>query len=178
MEHQEKGAERDLGEAARDIPRPLRWVSGVFLHIAAILLQLVAVGIVVNAVYRYSLGGGFPLITETTRFVLMVVVFLGLAGTHLAGGHVRVELLVTRLKGRIRGLLEGYLVPLSSLLFLGLIFYAGGQTTQNMFQYGTTTPSRPAVLLWPFMAVVPLGTGLLMVLLLIGLVRRILGRRS
>lgn len=159
-----------------DVPPVLRGMAHVFVHVGALLLQLAAAGIVINAVYRYTLGGGFPLITETTRFVLMVVVFLGLAGTHLAGGHVQVELLKTRAGPRLSRAMNGFLVPVVSLFFLALIFYAGWTSTMSMFQYGTTAPSRPAVLLWPFMAVVPLGAGLLMLVLVTGLTRRLFGR--
>lgn len=166
----------ELSPEARSVPRLMRWAATGLAHIGAILLQVAAVGIVVNAVYRYSLGGGFPLITETTRFVLLVVVFLGLAGTHLVGGHVQVELLLTKAGPRLREVIDGYLVPVVSLFFLGLVFYAGGESALNMFHYGTTTPSRPAVLLWPFMAVVPLGSALLMLVLVAGLIRRVFGR--
>lgn len=163
-------------------PRPIvlpghyGWVGRIAtagVHIGAILLQITAVLLVVNALYRYTIGGGFPIITEITRFALLYIVFLALAGTHLIGGHVRVELALMNLPARLRSLIEGYLVPLGSIFYLSLLGWAGWVTARNMFFLGTTTPSRPAILLWPVVGVIPLGCGLLIVLLLLQLYRRV-----
>ncbi|MDP2780073.1 TRAP transporter small permease [Devosia sp.] len=151
-------------------------VAGV--HLAAIILQVAAVALVVNAVYRYTVGGGFGVITEVTRFALLVVVFLGLAGTHLVSGHVQVEIALASLPQRFRDMLEGYVIPVMSGLYLAFLGWAGWVATVQMFQSGTTTPSRPAILMWPFAAVVPLGCGLLIVILLVQVFRRVTRRRA
>jgi TRAP-type C4-dicarboxylate transport system permease small subunit len=106
----------------------------------------------------------------------ILVVFLGLAGTHVVGGHVRVELLLQALPKRLQSLLTDFLVPLVSILFLGLLGWSGWVATAQMFALGTTTPSRPAILLWPIAAVVPAGCVLLILLLVLNLVRRFRSR--
>jgi TRAP-type C4-dicarboxylate transport system permease small subunit len=162
--------ERALGR------NPIERIAAGAVHVAAILLQLAAVALVVNAVYRYTVGGGFPIIAESSRFALLLVVFLGLAGTHVVGGHVRVELLLQALPKRLQSLLTDFLVPLVSILFLGLLGWSGWVATAQMFALGTTTPSRPAILLWPIAAVVPAGCVLLILLLVLNLVRRFRSR--
>lgn len=152
-------------------------ISNAAVHVGAVLLQITAVALVINALYRYTIGGGFMILSEGSRFVLLVVVFLGLAGTHLSGGHVKVEILMSALPHRIRSVLEGYLVPVVSIVFLALIIWSGWVATMQMYAHGTTTPTRPAILLWPLAAVVPLGAGLLVLVLLGQLLRRLTGSR-
>jgi len=150
-------------------------VAGFAVHVAAGVLQIAAVGLVVNALYRYTVGGGFPVINEATRFALLVIVFLGLAGTHIAGGHVRVEILLSNLPIWQRRALEGFLVPIVSIFYLTLLGWAGWQATAQMFSHGTTTPTRPFIVLWPFVAVIPIGCGLLILVLVFYLLRRLAG---
>lgn len=152
---------------------PLEKIATAAVHAAAIILQVAAVALVVNAVYRYTVGGGFALISEATRFSLLIVVFLGLAGTHIVGGHVKVDLLLSALPHRVRNLTDGYLVPVASILYLGLLGWSGWMATSQMFAAGTTTPSQPYITLWPIVAVIPLGCGLLILILLLHLLRRI-----
>ncbi|AXV17866.1 hypothetical protein CYG48_18925 (plasmid) [Neorhizobium sp. SOG26] len=153
---------------------PLEKIATGAIHIAAIVLQIAAVALVVNALYRYTVGGGFPLIDEGARFSLLIVVFLGLAGTHMVGGHVKVDLLLAVLPRSLTSIINGYLVPLASIIFLGLLGWSGWKTTLQMYMRGTTTPSQPYITLWPFNAVVPFGCSLLILLLLLHLLRRVL----
>lgn len=155
---------------------PLERVATGAAHVGAVLLQIAAVALVVNAIYRYTVGGGFLIISEATRFTFLLVVFLGLAGTHLAGGHVRVEILLSALPKRVQTPLLGYIVPVVSIFFLSLLAWSGWVATEQMYAYGTTTPTRPAILLWPIAAVVPAGSALLIVLLIIDFVRQLFVR--
>ncbi len=154
---------------------PVEKVAGFAVHVAAIVLQVAAVALVINALYRYTLGGGFPVITEVTRFALLIIVFLGLAGTHVVGGHVRVEILLTNLPAWLRRTFEGYLVPVVSIFYLSLLGWAGWLATVQMFNHGTTTPTRPFIVLWPFASVIPIGCALLIIVLIVHLLRRIFG---
>lgn len=152
---------------------PLEKLATAGVHVAAIILQIAAVALVVNAIYRYTLGGGFEVISEGTRFSLMIVVFLGLAGTHIVGGHVKVDLLLATLPHRVRDLIAGYLVPVASLFYLGLLGWSGWVATVQMFERGTTTPGQPYITMWPIVAVIPAGCALLILLLLLHLMRRL-----
>lgn len=166
------------GRDQPDVPRVIRRTAVLATHLAAILLQVAALAIVVNAVYRYTIGGGFAIVSELGRFTLMWMVFLALAGTHLAGGHVRVELLVSRLGPRAGAILTNWVVPLASLGFLGLILRASWHATLTMVARGTQLPSNPPLPMWPLMAVVPFGTTLLMVVIVSGLLRRLTASRT
>lgn len=152
---------------------PLEKIATGAVHVAALILQIAAVALVVNAAYRYTVGGGFTLISEATRFSLLIVVFLGLAGTHIVGGHVRVDLLLSALPDRAKELIAGYLVPVASIFYLCLLGWSGWVATAQMFAQGTTTPSQPYITLWPIASVIPIGCGLLILILLLHLARRI-----
>jgi TRAP-type C4-dicarboxylate transport system permease small subunit len=157
---------------------PLERIAKLGVHVAAIILQVAAVGLVVNALYRYTIGGGFALITEASRFSLLIVVFLGLAGTHIVGGHVRVELFLSAIPARLRALLVNYIVPVVSIFYLSVLGWSGWTATAQMFANGTTTPSRPYILMWPIASVIPLGCGLLILILLLHLVRHVFRLKS
>lgn len=152
---------------------PLEKIASGAVHVAAIVLQIAAVALVVNATYRYTLGGGFPVIDEGARFSLLIVVFLGLAGTHIVGGHVKVDLLLSALPRRAKVIINGYLVPLASMLFLSLLGWSGWVSTLQMYKRGTTTPSQPYITMWPLNAVIPFGCALLFLILLLHLLRRV-----
>ena len=170
--------EETSSDAKHEPARSLRPIADAAAHVAAFLMQVTAVGVLINAIYRYALGGRFSLVSELANFSLFVVVFLGLAATHLTGGNVRVELLLSLVKDRQRAFIDAFIVPLGSLLFLGLITYAGAEMTWIMFENGTTTPSRPAILMWPIMAVMPVGCSFLILILAIQFVSRLTTRRG
>ncbi len=152
---------------------PLEKIATGAVHVAAIVLQIAAVALVVNAIYRYTVGGGFPTIDEGARFSLLIVVFLGLAGTHIVGGHVKVDLLLSALPKRLTSVINGYLVPITSILFLAMLAWSGWVSTLQMYQHGTTTPSQPYITMWPISSVIPFGCVLLILILLLHLLRRI-----
>ena len=131
--------------------------------VAAILLVMLA--IVVNSLDRYIFGGGIHLIIELARFVMLFIVFLGLAGTHLVAGHVSVDLLLSHLSDRTNEILRRYFVPVVTLVYVCFIFYSGLIMTYRLFAEGTVSTGTIPIPLGPMLAVMPFGCLLLIVVL-------------
>ena len=133
---------------------------------AAGLLFIVMLAIVFNSADRYIFGGGIHLIIESAKFVMLFVVFLGLAGTHLVSGHVSVDLLLSHLSDRTNDRLRRYFVPAVTLIYLCLIFYSGLVVTWRLFADGVVSTGIIPIPLGPMLAVMPFGC-LLMILVLV-----------
>jgi len=135
------------------------------VHLAAGLLALAMLAIVVNSLDRYIFGGGIHLIIELAKFVMLFIVFLGLAGTHLVAGHVSVDLLLSQLSDRTNEFLRRYFVPVVTLVYVCFIFYSGYIMTYRLFADGTVSTGTIPVPLGPMLAVMPFGCLLLIVVL-------------
>ena len=136
------------------------------VHVAAGLLVLTMLAIVVNSFDRYVFGGGIHLIIELAQFVMLFVVFLGLAGTHLVAGHVSVDLLLTHLNDRTNDILRRYFVPVATLIYICLIFYSGLSTTYHLLKDGVLSTGTIPIPLGPMLAIMPIGC-LLMIAVLV-----------
>jgi TRAP-type C4-dicarboxylate transport system permease small subunit len=135
------------------------------VHMAAGLLFFVMLAIVVNSADRYIFGGGIHLIIESAKFVMLFVVFLGLAGTHLVSGHVSVDLLLSHLSDRTNEILRRYFVPAATLIYLCFIFYSGWVVTWRLFADGVVSTGVIPIPLGPMLAVMPFGCLLMIVVL-------------
>lgn len=136
------------------------------MHIAAGLLFITMLAIVVNAGIRYTVGGGVHMILELSGFIFMWLIFLGLAGTYLVGGHVTVEALLSQVSPRARSVMEGLIVPVVAGGYTLVIGIAGATVTHQLFAEGTLTDGVIPLLLWPVMIIMPIGCALLLLALL------------
>jgi len=99
--------------------------SRAVTHASTALGQLAAAGIaflciatVYDVLARYLFNRPTDWATEISTYVLISTVFLGAGLTHLAGGNVRVELLIDRLKG------EALRATLLSVAWIGFLVVA------------------------------------------------------
>jgi len=111
--------EETRGASALSLPgRAVVGVSRLGFALAAVGVVFMAVATVYEVIARYAFGRPTTWSTEVSTYVLIVTIFLGAAGVHLADGHVRVDLLVNKLKGEARRRL------LLIAAWLGLLFVA------------------------------------------------------
>lgn len=135
------------------------------VHVAAWLLVATMLAIVFNAGLRYLFGGGIDLVIELAGYIFTWLIFLSIAGTFLAGGHVTVELLTENLPERARRILYRYVVPPICIVYVAMIGWAGGRETWSLFQSGEVSIGFNPFLLWPMLMIVPIGCTLLVIAL-------------
>ncbi|MFC1532872.1 TRAP transporter small permease [Thermodesulfobacteriota bacterium] len=146
--------------------RAIYFIGRAGVHLAAVLLAATMLAIVINSADRYIFGGGIHLIIESAKFVMLFIVFLGLAGTHLVAGHVSVDLLLTHLNDRTNMILRRYFVPSLTLLYVSFIFYSGFVVTYRLFADGVVSTGIIPIPLGPMLVVMPFGC-LLMIIVLV-----------
>jgi len=94
---------------------------------------------------RYVFNSPIPGHVEIVELIMPVIVFLGIAYTERVGGHIRMELFVTRvLHGRGYHLAEAVTASLSLLAYAFIMFYSF-KATLFSYEVGDNT----AYLYWP-----------------------------
>lgn len=92
--------------------------------------------LVTGAVFvRYVFGIPVVWVPEIVGYLMVVLVFLALGETMLAGGHIRIELFVGRLPGRLRDILELLTLMLSTGV-AGFFAWHGVRTMLRSFEFG------------------------------------------
>jgi len=137
-------------------------LSGISTLVVALLISA-------DVLLRYFFNSPLLFVDEVASFLLVLVIFGGLAYTFMAGGHVRVDLITTHLRPVLRAWLRaGGLV--AGIAFILLVSWTTLQSALTAFRYGrvSTVMLYP---LWVPMLVIPAGL-LLMSAVMLGALRR------
>lgn len=155
--------------------------SGVIasLLIAAICV-LVCTQVVFNLITR--LGGGsinltIPSYGEFAGYFLAASSFLALAYTLTNGGHIRVNLLLTRLPPRVQLAAEVISLAVCALMSIYVSYYMAKLCLES-HEFGDLSPGIVPVSLWIPQSVVLLGLIILSIALVDLLLRTISTRKS
>ena len=141
---------------ARKIDSLINWLVDSGGNLASCAVFIMAIGVTLDVLARFVLGAGTKMALEFSGYLLVAVVFLGLAYTHKAGAHIRVDFLIKRLPERMRKWFKviDSIVFLSYVVFLG---YFGFDAAQTSYQFGTTSRTGIDIIVWPFQLVIPVG---------------------
>lgn len=104
---------------------------------------------------------------DIVEIMMSFLVFLGLAYTDRLGGHIRMELFVTHLKGRWLPLFELVGVVLG-LAIIGVLLVYSWDHTMRAYSLGDSTIDAQFPL-WPSKMVIPFSLGLLFLRMLVSL---------
>lgn len=130
------------------------------LNLAAAAILVVMVLVSTQIVARYVFNRALPGIYESAELLMVAIVFLGLAYTQSQHGHVRMELLVTRLSPRWKSILEAFTLLLSLALF-AIITYKSWGNAYVSWQMSDVSMGLIDFPVWPSKILVPIGSGLL-----------------
>ncbi len=137
----------------------------------AIALLVAAVLVVCEMVFvRYVLRWSTVWQTEFTIYALVAATFIGSPYVLLQRGHVNVDLIPTAAGPTGRKAMEA-MAGLLSILFVGLMTYAGWIAMYEAFEGGWRTETVWAPPLWIVLAPLPIGMGLLVLQYVADLVR-------
>jgi TRAP-type transport system small permease protein len=138
---------------------------------AGVAVLAIVVLITYDVLMRHFLNEPQLFVDEVASFLQILIIFGGLAYTFRTGGHVRVDLLTTRLSGRARAWLRAAGLALS-LAFLVIVIWTTAQSALTAYRYGRVS----TVMLYPLwlpMLVIPLGLALLGVIMLLALAQQL-----
>lgn len=132
------------------------------LQVAAVVLVAAMIVVVCGSVLARVMGTIFYASDELTRLLLSWTVAVGAVLGSREGGHLAVEALVSRTKGRFRNLVLA-LAGLAVLAFVSILLWAGMRYAMIGFSGSAVTPalgisSGWGQLAWPFAALLMLFT--------------------
>lgn len=157
-----------LGRVDRGLSACWRWLGmGANLSLLAIMF-----GVSADAILRYALGRPIAGVLEGVELLLVLSVFLSLAGTQAAGGHIAVDIVTARLAGKPRAALQAFTSALGVLLFATVAWATGGMAVRS-WEMGEYSPGLIAFPIYPSRTLVALGSLLLAVQLLLELTRAV-----
>lgn len=144
-------------------------------------LAVMTLLMLVEVFLRYLLGAPLSWSTAfTADYLLAGLVFLGMAPTLRQDGHIRIDLVYTRLPARVRRYVDLF-GNLLSLGFALLLCYAGIRITARSWGDGDIPPPGGADLSWPLWTsqiMVPLGAFVLALRLIQAVRKSAAGRSS
>lgn len=110
-------------------------IIGASAFLGGVLLIVMMLLICYEVVMRYFLHQGVPWAIDVSEYIILVFAFLGAAWLQKQGGHVRVDILLTRLNPKAQTLLNIATSALGSVIWLAIAWY-GAETTWDHFQRG------------------------------------------
>lgn len=133
------------------------------LACALVLLDTLAVS--VDVILRYSLGITWTGLFEITEYSLLWITFLSTAWILKVDGHIRVDLLLSRLNPRNRAI-TNIVTSIICIILLGVLIWYSAKLTLNHYQMGTYISSILQPVKWPIEIIIPIGYFLLFIVLL------------
>jgi len=128
--------------------------------LAAPLTGIIALLVLYEVFCRYFINAATSWTAEVESYLQIAMVMLGGAYVLRKDGHVRVDVLYRQFSGRKKEWVE-ILTALTVLLATLPMVWFGGGLAWDAWATGQTSSSAAEIVLWPSMAAVPLGAGIL-----------------
>lgn len=142
--------------AGDGLSRGLGWVVNSSALVSATVVLILMVLVSADVTGRYVFNTPVPMTYEVGSFMLVFIVFLGMAYTQRMGAHIRVEFLTLRMPPKARASFNLLAFTLGILLY-GAIFYQGFKWSYEAFQIGEYVAGLVNIPKWPSMFAVPFG---------------------
>ncbi len=153
-------------------------VSNAFTVLSGVLIVLMAFLASYGVIRRYLFESPEPYSYELSMMFLLWTFVLALAYLEKLDSHLRVDFFVVLLPKRIRDFFLNIIGPLAGLVFCAVLTWEGWTVAMYSLETGEKSMSIWAVPLFPVKIVVPIGYGLLCVVLLLKIVQGILKTRE
>ena len=141
-----------------------RWESRLNL-LAGIIVLLIVLFSVINIIGRGFFNQPFNAYFDLMGQSVPLIAFLGISYCQREGGHIRMDLLLIRLQGRILWLFE-FISSLFSIFIIATLTYGAYLHTSRSFMLGDSTEDINLTI-WPFKAVIAVMFGVLVLRLVI-----------
>lgn len=151
----------------------LNGLYGLTALLAGTALVLIAVIIIVQVVARVA-SIQVPSADEFAGYALVATGFLALAPTYRRGEHIRVGLVVEKLAGRPRRLIE-IAVLMACIVMSGWATWWVGRFVWDSYRFNDVSQGLVAVPLWIMQIAMPIGLGVLVIAFLDDLVTSLRG---
>jgi len=147
-------------------------VSKIAAIVASICVLTMMTVVFYEVIARYFFKSPTSWSVEMAGYLMVAAVMLGLAYASSQGKHVKVDLLISRLSKRKQLIFELFGFTLTLILF-SLITWKAGEYAWLTFQQGTKSSGVMEFPLFPSKLMVPLGSFLFCLQLILLIFRRV-----
>ena len=146
----------DWQSVGRNLSKALGWaVNSSAFGAAAIVVILMAM-VVADIFGRKVLNKPVPMSYEVGAFMLVFIVFMGLAYSQRQRAHIRVEILTLRMPPRLRAVMDLVAFTLGIAIY-GAIFYQTFKWSYHSFEIGEYVAGLVNIPKWPSQFAVAFG---------------------
>ena len=138
----------DLQTLGRYLSRALGWAVNTSAFGAASIVVILMIMVVADIFGRKVLNKPVPMSYEVGAFMLVFIVFLGLAYSQRQKAHIRVEILTLRMPPRTRALMDLFAYTLGIAIY-GAIFYQTFKWSYHSFEIGEYVAGLINIPKWP-----------------------------
>ncbi|NEW88359.1 MULTISPECIES: TRAP transporter small permease [Rhodopseudomonas] len=149
----------------------LAWIGGIAL---VMMMLHIAADVVARYVFNAPLHGTVEIVSS---YYMVAVVFLPLAMIERANGHIVVELATRHLPGSVQNVLIGVVALLSAAYFGAFAWQTGGDAIKK-YEIGEQALGTVAVTVWPTRFFLPVGCGMIALVLVYKAIRLFRGERK
>lgn len=149
-------------------------IENFFALVAGLVTLLLMVLAVVSVSGRLLFNQPLPGYVDWITMALPFIAFLGVSYTQRDGGHIRMDIVVGRFRGRMLWLVEGITATVTFLLLLFLIWGAWSHFGRS-FDFAAPLWSRDSTIdlnlpIWPTKILVPIMFGVLALRMLVQII--------
>jgi TRAP-type C4-dicarboxylate transport system permease small subunit len=137
------------------------------IFLAGLILVFIMLSVCLEVILRYFLNCPQVWVTEVTEVLLLYITFLGTTWLLRQEGHVKVDIILNRLKPRMLALLGIFSSAIGILVSITLTV-SGFQLTWDYVQRGIYTPTAMEIPVSIIIVIIPVGS----LMLLLQFVRR------
>ncbi len=135
-------------------------VLGLLALLAAIIFVFIMLAVSGDVVMRYVVHRGTIWVVEISEYCLLWITFLATAWLLREEGHVRMDLVLSRLRSRHQALVNMITSALSIVVCSALVWY-GAQVTWQHYQEGLYRYTQLSIPTAPILVIIPVGSFLL-----------------
>ncbi len=136
--------------------------NDILVWLAALLLTFVWISVSVEVFLRYFLNRPMRWTFESTENILVWITFLGAAWLLRSEGHIKIDLVVARLKPRGQFVINIIISILCAIACLVIAWY-GVRVVSDQFQRNLHFVTLLAPLMWPLYTIIPISGFLLFI---------------
>ena len=146
----------DLHSVGKILNRALGWAVNTSAFGAASIVVILMAMVVADIFGRKVLNKPVPMSYEVGAFMLVFIVFMGLAYSQRQKAHIRVEILTLRMSPKIRAVMDMFAYTLGIGIY-GLIFYETFKWSYHSFEIGEYVAGLVNIPKWPSQFAVAFG---------------------
>jgi len=141
------------------------WLTIAGAVFISAMMVITAIDVTARKAFNHPLAGSYEIIT----LLFVTVVFLGLAYGQRRKAHINVDIFYGRFPPRVRHHLDG-IVLLLSLAVMVILAWRSTINTAEAYHIGDVILGAIPIKTWPSRMVVPIGSGLMSLRLLVQIV--------